>query len=34
MKLLTIIADDYEIITRLGGGAFSEVFNAKEKNTG
>ena len=26
--------DDYEIITRLGGGSFSEVFKAKEKSTG
>ena len=26
--------EDYEIITRLGGGSFSEVFKAKEKSTG
>ncbi len=34
MKLLTIIMDDDEIITRLGFGWISEVFNAKEKSTG
>ena len=34
MKLLTIIMDDDEIITRLGVGWFSEVFNAKEKSSG
>jgi serine/threonine protein kinase len=26
--------DDYEMITRLGGGSFADVYKAKEKSTG
>ena len=26
--------EDYEIITRLGGGSFADVFKALEKSTG
>ena len=26
--------DDYEIIERIGGGAFADVYKAKEKSSG